>query len=127
MKKLFAVILSIIYFTASSGVVFHVHYCMGELSSVRLQNGQANVCKCGMKSNNKSCCHSEVKVLKLSNVHKQAIANILVQSPEVVLSRSLSLIDISCTYPADIQQPSDNDPPIYSPNKIYLANCVFRI
>ena len=127
MKKLFALILSIIYLTASSGVVLNLHYCMGKLSSVSVQNLKGDLCKCGMKAKNNTCCHSELKVVKLNNIHKETLANFSFNIPAAVVPHNISLIDISKTYSSDIQSSLTNGPPLKLASKIYLQNQVFRI
>ncbi len=127
MKKLFALILAIIYLTASSGVVLNVHYCMGKLSSVSVQNLKGDLCKCGMKAEKGTCCHSELKVVKLNNVHKETVANFSFNIPAAVISNPVSLIDISKTYSSDIPSSFTNGPPLKLSSKIYLQNQVFRI
>lgn len=127
MKKLIALILTIVYMTASSGVVLNLHYCMGNLASIRVDNFKDNLCKCGMKSTSKGCCHNEVKVVKLTNVHKQAIVNFLVSPPVDVMPSGLSLIDICKSFETDVNISFAKGPPILNSPPIYLSNCVFRI
>ena len=127
MKKFFALILTIVYMTASSGVVLNVHYCMGKMSSVRVDNFSEKECKCGMKTSAKGCCHNEVRVVKMTNLHKQAAAASYVFAPITLLPVAVSLIDISKTYTSDVNIAVANKPPDLASNKVYLSNCVFRI
>ena len=127
MKKFLALILSVIYLTASSGVILHVHYCKGKLSSVTVQNLKDNLCKCGMKAEKSTCCHSEIKIVKLNNVHKESVANYTFNFPLAVVSNSISLIDLSKTYSSDIQKSLTSGPNLNLSYKIYLQNQVFRI
>ena len=127
MKKFFALILTIVYMTASSGVVLNVHYCMGKMSSVRVDNFSEKECKCGMKTSAKGCCHNEVRVVKMTNLHKQAAAASYVFAPITLLPVAVSLIDISKTYTSDVNFAVANKPPDLASNKVYLSNCVFII
>ena len=127
MKKIVALILSVIYITASSGVVLNLHYCMGTLASVEVESLKSDNCsKCGMKANHGHCCHSEVKILKLDSSHKQAV---IVASPDVpiaLLPVNVSRVDAQI-YSSKADEPVANGPPPLACNKIYLHNCVFRI
>lgn len=112
---------------ASSGVVLNLHYCMGNLASIRVDNFKDNLCKCGMKTTSKGCCHNEVKVVKLTNVHKQAIVNFQPTAPVVLMQMGVSLIDICKTFETDLNISLAKGPPILNSPPIYLSNCVFRI
>lgn len=127
MKKVIALILALVYITASSGVVLRVHYCMGKVSSVSVQSVKQNICKCGMNAEDSRCCHSEFKVVKLNNLHNDISSSLHFQIPLTLVSNNISLIDINKTYSSDIQKALLNpSPPGYS-EKIYLTNRVFRI
>lgn len=127
MKKFFALILTVVYMAASSGVVVNVHYCMGKMASVRVDNFSGNQCKCGMKTSAKGCCHNEVKVVKMTNLHKQSVAASYVFAPITLLPVAVSLIGISKTYTSDVNFAVANKPPDLASNKVYLSNCVFII
>ncbi len=127
MKKFFALLLSVIYMTTSSGVVLNVHYCMGKMTSASVENFTGNLCKCGMKTSPKGCCHNEVKVVKLTNLHKQSVVTSFVFTHSTLFPVRLSLIDISKTYPSDMNVAIANKPPDLASNHLYLSNCVFRI
>lgn len=127
MKKFFALILTIVYMTASSGVVVNVHYCMGKMASVQMDNSTDNLCKCGVKTSSKGCCHNEVKVVRMTNLHKQSVAVSYVFVSTALLPVAVSLIDISKTYTSDVNITVANNPPDLASNKVYLSNCVFII
>ena len=128
MKKFLTLILALIYVTARSGVVLNVHYCMGEISSVEVDNFNKHICKCSNDAAAEmSCCFSEFKVVKLEDVHKATVIASNIQVPAVLLPSSLSLIDISKTYSPETKHPVAHAPPISSSPKLYIKNCVFRI
>ena len=78
MKKLLAFILLLIYFTASSGFVVNIHYCMDRLDSVELgSNDEEKTCgKCGMHKDGNKCCRDDVKLVKLQTSHMAALAEV---------------------------------------------------
>ncbi len=78
MKKFLLTILAFVYITTSSGAMFHMHYCMGQLADWGLGHNQSKTCsKCGMaKSDEKDngCCKDENKFLKNDSDQKAAEA-----------------------------------------------------
>jgi hypothetical protein len=126
MKKFVAFILAVLYFTASSGVVLNVHYCMGEVSSVKVDNFAAEFCKCGKKQTKSNCCSSEFKVVKINSEYKATASTININFPVVVLPSQVSLIEVSEISNKAVAVPVANAPPDLS-EKIYIKNCVFRV
>ncbi|MBS4043901.1 MAG: hypothetical protein KGZ59_08820 [Chitinophagaceae bacterium] len=74
MKKALAFILSIIYFTISTGFIVNVHYCMGKIDSVNIEQSSK---KCCCKKKHKKCCNTQKQLVKVSDnvvdVHKTFI------------------------------------------------------
>jgi hypothetical protein len=58
MKKVFVVILSLIYFTLSSEAMVNLHYCKGELKSIDI-NSSFEDCCCQMVDMDNGCCEDE--------------------------------------------------------------------
>lgn len=63
MKKFGIVILTFIYLTSTSGVMVHMHYCMGELADWGFGRVTSAICSfCGMDKGhgqNNGCCKDE--------------------------------------------------------------------
>ncbi|MGV8094662.1 MAG: hypothetical protein AB2L24_22645 [Mangrovibacterium sp.] len=66
MKKLVSILISVFYLTVTIGLIVDVHYCYGEIESVRLY-GEPEDCCCGDDSSDISCCHSDVQFIKFEN------------------------------------------------------------
>lgn len=130
MKRILTSIIALVYFVISSGLVMSIHYCMGKISSVDLSHNSTETCVCGMslkETSSKGCCKTEVKMMKLEDNHKAAYAFYDVQTPVILLPKSISLFEqidevTSAKVYADI-----NGPPLLSEQDTYLINCVFRI
>jgi hypothetical protein len=128
MKKFAALILAVLYFTASSGVVLNVHYCMGRVSSVKVDNFAAEaLCKCGKKVSKSTCCTSEFKVVKINGEYKATASAINIYLPVATLSGRISLIDLSKVTSQIVCTPVANAPPSYVKDKLYIKNLVFRV
>jgi hypothetical protein len=126
MKKFLALLLAVLYMTTSSGVVLNVHYCMGKVSSVKVDNFKAAFCKCAIQKEDGSCCKTEVKVCKLSNEHKGTIASGNIQFPVVAhITQTSPIVHAELKRRVCIL-PKGNAPPGIVV-KTYIENCVFRI
>jgi hypothetical protein len=76
MKKFLFLILTLAYFTSTSGATIYFHQCMGKTIAWDLKANENNTCtKCGMhKDASGHCCNDQVKVLKIQDDHQLPIA-----------------------------------------------------
>lgn len=130
-KKVFAAILALLYFTATTGATVHLHFCMGKLVEETLWHNEAEQCsKCGMEKNQQKndCCKDEHKQIKLQNDHYLAVSNFSVFD---ITSLALPVAFIEIPSPAITSisegNPRSNAPPRSWDIPIYKRNCVFRI
>ena len=128
MKRSTVAILAIIYLAISSGVVVNIHYCMGKMSSVKLQAWTPDTCRCGKKmESKKGCCKTELKLVKLEDAQKASYADFVIHTPVTPLVTELNLLQASSYAVQDISYPKEHSPPLLSEQDTYLRNCVFRI
>lgn len=126
MERFLALIISLLYITSSSGVVLNVHYCMGKVSSVKVDNFKQQFCKCGKKAADNSCCQTTFKVVKVSDAHNSVVAGTDYKSPLALPVEHLFQNRGTLAQATVITLPFVNSPP--EPiGKIYIRNCVFRI
>ena len=72
MRKLLTFTLLIVYFTFSSGVTIHMHYCMGEFVNLSFSDTNKGECgKCGMEKHDtdNSCCKDVQVSAKIADAH----------------------------------------------------------
>src|SRR5688572_7684807 len=70
MKKLVTALLLLTYFTATTGVVVSLHYCMDRFDSVRVGTDASDECgNCGMHKGLNECCWDDVSMVKLQTAH----------------------------------------------------------
>jgi len=100
MKRLLVVILSLVYFAASSGFTLRQHYCMGELIGTVIDHPTKSTdthhcTRCGMekKSDDNGCCKDKVKTFKASPDQLPAKA---LQSP---IFATVALVPVSFALP----------------------------
>ena len=128
MRKLAVVILAILYITLTSGVAVNLHYCMGQLASVKYGYDSHKKCsKCGMASKNKGCCHTESKLVKVDDAHQQP--TVAVQFLQLPAEVPVAYFELPATFTSlpDHFIPLYHAPPDQRLNHVYLSNCVFRI
>ena len=130
MKRLLTSIIALIYFTVSSGMVMSVHYCMGKISDIQVNQVPEERCICGMskkETSSKGCCKTEFTMVKLADTHKASSASYDIQTPVVLVSRSLSQLEAPLYYTNTKVYSDIHGPPLLSEQDTYLLNCVFRI
>ncbi|NCI50663.1 hypothetical protein GWC95_12065 [Sediminibacterium roseum] len=128
MKRPAVFLLALIYLALSSGVVMNIHYCMGKISSVKLQTWTPGSCVCGKKAKSKSgCCKTELKVVKMQDAQKIAQADHSLQLAVAVLSTNSNLLQAPFYNASSTIIPGEHSPPLRSRQDTYLQNCVFRV
>lgn len=128
MKKVIASILLLLYVTVSSGIVINLHYCMNRLDSAKLGVVNNEVCtKCGMQTDElNSCCHNEVKIIKIQDVQKVTNLNYDFATFKIVTTNHSNLFVELLSTLNDYSFVNNHSPPI-NKQDTYLVNCVFRI
>jgi hypothetical protein len=126
-KKAAVAILALLYIVTTSGVVVNVHYCMGAVSSVTYGHNEDERCgKCGMKAKS-GCCHSELKVVKLDDVHQQTIK--AKETTEFIAALPVVYFEVAAaTYSSRNNSGiSYHSPPDPRGSFVYLHTSIFRI
>ena len=125
MKKVVVTILAFLYLGLTSGLAVNIHYCMGKIESVELndlKNEQPDACKTKMP-----CCGHIYHLVKVNDEHQQAVADVDIKVPEIQLHTFENLIAQLCFPVSNEKITKINSPPILAPLAIYIQNCVFRI
>jgi hypothetical protein len=123
--------IALLYFSATSGMVMNVHYCMGKFSSISFghekDHNDGTCDRCGMLKTENHCCKDEVSEVKLNDANQTS-------------SIDFELSAISALQPVKLVDLNDSEqglsaPPIHayvSPppktlNKVYIDVCNFLI
>lgn len=74
LKKITTILIAVVYFAVSCGIVINMHYCMGKLADITYHAAdQSSHCdNCGM--DNSGCCHNNIQVVKLENIQQPVAA-----------------------------------------------------
>ena len=127
MKKFLLSILSVIYLIVACGFAVNIHYCMGRISNIDYAYSNNKTCsRCGME-NKRGCCHSEFKIIKLSDDQQTAKATIDIEQQPAIIN----------FFTANFLQPVQglqtigslqyHSPPDKRLSAVYFHDCVFRI
>lgn len=99
MKKFLFLLLTVCYFTSTSGATLYIHECMGKVVGWQLGGNDDDTChKCGMhKDGPGDCCKDNVKTLKAFDgdqffvtFAKNLVPALPVARPFIVNSRPIS-------------------------------------
>lgn len=131
-KRIFVVILSILYITSTTGATLHMHYCMGKLADWGLGHKSSEKCsKCGMVKKNKKgndCCKDEHKFLKNDADQKTAeTVSRLITVLWVAVPASFVEMSFNDFTSLTVENPASNAPPRSMGTAIYIRNCTFLI
>jgi hypothetical protein len=127
MKKAVAFILAFMYLGLSSGLAVNIHYCMGKVTDVDVNNYSDKSCVCNMKEGSMPCCGHFYELVKVNDEHQAVASDFSFKSPEITLHSFNNLMALLIQpQTRSIVNPS-HTPPLLSPPDIYIQNCVFRI
>jgi hypothetical protein len=131
-KKFFALILSILYLTTSTGATVQLHYCMDKLIGWDLNGNNNEKCsRCGMeksKSHKKGCCKDEQKQVKIHNDQKVTESSLnLVQFSSQVAHIPFDLFTVEGLQSIAQKFPVTHAPPRHEKVPDYLFYCIFLI
>jgi hypothetical protein len=131
MKKAFIIILTVLYFAVSSGMIVNLHYCMNRFASAdfSLVSGKTQCDKCGMhKTKSQGCCHDEVKLVKMQDDQNMASFISFDLSGFQALAVMPSQFIVTSFYNGDeTNHHKEHSPPLLSRQDTYLQNRVFKI
>lgn len=131
MKKLLLVIVAIAYLAASSGMVLHVHYCMGKLVTWDLNDSNTNNSSCSTsklspkscKKEGCDCCKDKHTYIKLQSEHKESISIKAICCIKPCFYEALEPEKLFQYYSSSNIYRTPYRPKI----PYYIFNCVFRI
>ena len=130
MKKVFAILLTVIYLVPVSGASVHFHYCMGKMQkwSIGYDNSKDDCSICGM-TQKKGCCEDQHHSIQTDKQY--SVSSVSIAIPKIAIeplhhieqftSLNKTLHSISHSYLA-------NAPPGRMQHiPIFIQNCSYRI
>jgi len=123
-KKVFAILLIMLYGVSSTGATVQLHYCCGKLKTVKLSTAPVKDCGNKHKMGSKPCC--ETKEIKARSQEQQDAAILVAVKAPVEAQTFFTAISFEKDITADVHLQTDYTSPPLS-EAIFLFNCVFRI
>jgi hypothetical protein len=131
MKRIFITILAIVYLGSSSGVMMHMHYCMGKLAELGFSTKSDNICsKCGMLQSNKKkgCCKDESSFVKNTSDQKLSANGFqFLQQLAVDFTQTKMEIPTPVVFDIALFFPNTHAPPDSGGPAVYIRDCSFLI
>jgi hypothetical protein len=126
-KKIFILVLAVMYMGLTSGVMVNIHYCMGQVAGVNYGHPEDEDCgKCGMEKQD-GCCHTDQQFVKADGDHLSVNSTATPTFPvEELPLLYLNDVGVDHTSP-DPEDSHYQSPPDHRNNDVCLYNCVFRI
>lgn len=126
MKKVFALILAILYLGSTIGATVHLHYCMDQLVNWTLDDEGSKCKNCGMEKDG-NCCKDENKFVKNGLDQSRTSAIQILQAPAINDHISFINVDENYSFSYSNEYLTSHAPPIKTGVDILVLNCVFRI
>ncbi len=129
MKKLFVLLLFVIYGSATLGTTVHFHYCMNKVVGWSLNDSQDHKCHtCGMEKKNSCCKDSKTQIKLVSEQQKADPAQNIHFNCQLISAQPIASDYLSTTIVAPAFVPSNNDSlPLLQNFEEPEFLCVFRI
>ena len=127
MKKAVAFILAFLYLGLSSGLAVNIHYCMGKVTDVHVNDYNDKACVCNMKDGSMPCCGHFYELVKVNDEHQAVASDFSFKAPEIILHGFNNLMALLMQPQTNSIASNSHILPLFSPPDIYLENCVFRI
>ena len=131
MKRIAALILTILYFLTSTGATMNHHYCMGEMINSSLWMNKEKKCgKCGMednKSENNGCCNDEQQWVKIKDDQKANSVEFELSKLQLTVLSIFLFYSDTLTTQESLLSPESKALQRSRELPTYLINGVFRI
>lgn len=72
MKKLTAILLTLLFLVSNSGMAVTMHWCSGKLTSIDFFSADKSLCKCEKPAMKSDCCKDKTTTFKAKNDMAQA-------------------------------------------------------
>jgi hypothetical protein len=123
-KKLFAILLIMLYGVSSTGATVQLHYCCGKLKTIKLSAAPVKDCGNKQKMGSKPCC--DTKEIKAKSQDQQDVYTFSVAPNAVELPTFFTEVNSGFAFhPLYFPQAAYSSPPLSK--SLFVLNCVFRI
>lgn len=129
LKKLFSILILLVYLPAMAGVGFSTHYCYGERGETHAFSVSKHPCCCSPEQEEENnCCSDEIKLVKLQDnqhqsQHRLLLKPLALDHLPVLIYTELPVVEAVVT---EKNMGEPEPPPLISTSKNILY-CCYRI
>ena len=127
MKKLFIIVLMMVYGLSSSGITISLHYCCGKLDGVSFSGKQESACEMGNHVKKSGCCNDKQVSASLSS-EQQANTKWVQSIKQTIAAPVYYVVNTSFKgYIVSVNRLARGTPKHLPSIPLFIKNCVFRI
>jgi len=128
LKKLFSILVLLVYLPAVAGVGFSTHYLGGEAGDTKIFTTAKQSCCCGpVQEEENNCCSDQIKLVKLDNDQHHSDQRLLINPLSLELFTFAQKLVFNTTYSyTEIKSVQPDPPPLLAVSKRVL-HCSFII
>ena len=128
MKKVFTILLFLVYSLATFGIGLKGHYCCGKLKSFTVAIISTENHKCNKSDETNGCCKSKVQHTQINDDQVTAAEIQVPAKPYLELHSILTICQLSFYNALQVTVVNGSHaPPPHLIIPIYIYNCVYRI
>ena len=127
MKKLFIIVLMLVYGLSSSGMTINLHYCCGKLDGVSFTGKKEKTCKMGNHIKKSGCCNDK-QISAPLNFEQQAATKWVQSTKQTIAVPVHHVLNTSFKdYIVSTNRLARGTPEHLPSIPLFIKNCVFRI
>jgi hypothetical protein len=126
MKKIFVILLMLVYGVSSSGMTVNLHYCCGKLDNVSFSIKHKKGCAKAEGIKKSGCCNDKQFSAKLS-IDQQSVVKWMPSNKDLIISPQYAAYNIN--FPEQVISVGKlaRGAPTIHTVPLFIKNCVFRI
>jgi hypothetical protein len=127
MKKVFIILLMLVYGLSSSGMTISLHYCCGKLDGISFSGKQGKSCDMGNHLKKSGCCDDKQISASITGEQQTASKWVQVNKQPVSIPNFPAVNSLFTDYIISVDRLARGVPVPISPVPLFIRNCVFRI
>jgi hypothetical protein len=127
MKKVFIILLMLVYGLSSSGMTISLHYCCGKLDGISFSGKQGKSCDMGNHLKKSGCCDDKQISATITGEQQTASKWVQVNKQSVSIPNFPAVNSLFTDYIISVDRLGPRVTVPISPVPLFIKNCVFRI
>ncbi|HEX8357070.1 MAG TPA: hypothetical protein VF610_06660 [Segetibacter sp.] len=127
MKKIFIIVLMLVYGVSSSGMTISLHYCCGKLDGVSFSGKKEKSCKMGTHFKMSGCCNDKQISASLYSEQQAADKWVQLNKQTIALPKYYIPLNSIKRNVVSVDRLARGTPEHFSSIPLFISLCVFRI